>query len=101
MSVEQWQILGGTLVAIAYGAHSKWEQRRARKDRTTVADRVEEAVELSRPTGNGFAQKVTASLERIEANQKRTERKIDEHITVHANAHVMNHRRGTRDLTEL
>lgn len=85
IDLENWQAIGGAVGILIVAAYSRWEQRKTRKS-------AERAVELSAPTGNGFAKKVTESLERIEAAQVRTETKIDNHIASHADADV--HRRA-------
>ncbi len=95
VDLEAWQAIGGAAAIVAVAIENRLSQRKTRK----VA---EKAVELSAPTGNGFAKKVTDSLKRIEDAQVRTEKKIDDHIAVHADADVLSHpRRIKRELTEL
>lgn len=96
IDIESWQAIGGAvgiLVTTGYGA---WQNRQTKKA-------ARRAVKLSEPTGNGFARLVQESLVRIEATQRRTEKKIDDHITAHANADVASHRprRVLRDVNEL
>lgn len=103
--LESWQVIGGGIAAIAIGVENRLSQRKTRR----VAQK---AVELAEPTGNGFAKKVVEKLERLEAGQirndksnARVEKKIDDHVTAHANADVAGHavhpRRVLRNVREL
>lgn len=95
VDVESWQAIAAAVALLVVTVHNKWESRKTRKS-------AQRAVELSEPTGNGFARTVKDSLVRIEAAQERTELKIDDHLKTHAEAHVLNHpRKGKRELTEL
>lgn len=98
IDLENWQAIGGAVGILAVAIYNRWEGRKTRKA-------AQKAVELSAPTGNGFAKRVTASLIRIEAAQARTEGKIDDHIAAHANADVAGHtahpRRVLRNVREL
>jgi FtsZ-interacting cell division protein ZipA len=84
IDLESWQAIAGAVAIVTTTVYNRWESRKTRK----VAER---AVELSEPTGNGFARLVKESLVRIEAQGRRTEKKIDGHIASHADADV--HRR--------
>lgn len=98
IDIESWQAIGGAVAIVGTAAYNRWESRKTRK----VA---EKAVELSEPTGNGFARLVKESLVRIEATSRRTEKKVDDHIAAHANAEVAGHaahpRRVLRNVREL
>jgi hypothetical protein len=75
----------------AVGVYGAWKAKKAEK--------------YAKPTGNGFAKKVTDTLARIETKVDRTEEKIDHHIESHADAEVANRaargRRLLRDVNEL
>lgn len=80
-------VLGGTKLLV--------DARQAKASAKSAAESSAEAVELSRPTGNGFASKVLVALqelkdgqEHLREGQERTERKVDAHIEDHAAAHV-------------
>lgn len=95
IDLDSWQAIAAGIALVAVTIHGKWEAYRTRK-------KAEKAVELSAPTGNGFAKKVTETLERIESRGERTETLLLEHLASHADAHV--HSTGgrlKRDLTEL
>lgn len=95
VDLESWQAIAGGVALLVVGVHGKWEQYRTRK-------KAEKAVELSQPTGNGFAKRVTDALTRIEETQKKDSEMLYEHLRAHANSDVMNSpRRVARDLTEL
>jgi hypothetical protein len=97
LDLEQWQFYGAAAAALAFGAHTKWTTYKTKK----AAQRVETTLGQS-PMSNGFAKKVTEALSRIEDNQARTERKIDNHLAAHADAHVHSGPgRIKRELTEL
>ena len=88
VDLEAWQAIGGAAAIAVVAIENRLSQRKTRK----VA---EKAVELSAPTGNGFAKTVTDALVRIE-------NKVDGHIAAHAEADVLNKpRRVKRELTEL
>lgn len=88
VDLESWQAIAGAAALVVVTVHGKWEARKTRKQ-------ADKAVELSRPTGNGFAKQVTDALARIES-------KVDNHIATHAEADVLNKpRRPKRELTEL
>lgn len=67
MTPEAWAFFG-VLTTVSGGVLV--EQIRTRK-------RVEHAVELSEPTGDGFAGKVTGALDRIEDRQGDIVRRLD------------------------
>lgn len=96
IDLQSWQAIGGAAGIVLVAVYNRWEARKTRKT-------AEKAVELSAPTGNGFAKKVTESLTRIEEAQKRTEDKIDHHIAAHADAEVASRppRRHIRDISAL
>jgi len=95
VDLESWQAIAAAAGILLVGVHSKWEQRKTRKA-------AAKAVELSAPTGNGFAKKVTDALVRIEATQQRDSEMLMEHLRAHANSDVLNTpRRVKRELTEL
>lgn len=94
IDLESWQAIAGGVGLAIITIHSKWEAYRTRK-------KAEKAVELSRPTGNGFAKKVTETLERIESRGERTEMLLMDHLASHADAHVQSSGRIRRELTEL
>lgn len=95
VDIENWQAIGGAVAIVATAVYNRWESRKTRKT-------AEKAVELSAPTGNGFAKRVTASLIRIEAAQARTEQKLDHHLQAHADAEIASRpRRILRDVNEL
>lgn len=93
--IEAWQAIAAGAALVVVKVHDMWAARKTRKT-------AEKAVELSAPTGNGFAGRVTASLIRIEAAQARTEQKLDHHLQAHADADVHNRpRRILKDVNEL
>lgn len=95
IDLESWQAIGGALALAALAAHGKWEAYRTRK-------KAEKAVELSAPTGNGFAKTVKEALARIEAKQNSDSDMLLEHLRMHANSDVLNHpRKVSHELTEL
>lgn len=98
VDIESWQAIGGAVAIVGTAVYNRWESRKTRKT-------AEKAVELSAPTGNGFARLVKESLIRIEAQGRRTEKKIDDHVAAHANADVANHvvhpRRVLKNVNEL
>lgn len=102
VNLESWQAIAGAsslFVVAVWNRWDAWRIKRAAQGGRRAADR---AVELSTPTGNGFAKKVTEALARIEANQRATDEKLDKHIMAHANADVANRpRRVLRDVNEL
>jgi hypothetical protein len=75
-SSEAWIFLGVCVTALATVIGGLIDTRR----------KVGEAVELSRPTGNGFAHEVQESLRRIEERQARMEGVLDAHIQQHVEA---------------
>lgn len=94
INLENWQAIGGAigiLLIAAWGRIDAYKTKKAAK----------KAAELSAPTGNGFAKRVTASLVRIEAAQARTEQKLDHHLQSHADADVATPRRILRNVNEL
>ena len=99
MNIEDATAVGQGLawvaVAVASG-YGAWKARTASKSAGDSKDAAQKAAELSAPTGNGFAKSVKDSLERIE-------KKIDDHISAHANAEVASHRprRILKDVNEL
>jgi hypothetical protein len=98
IDLENWQAIAAGVSIVIVAVYNRWESRKTRKT-------AEKAVELSRPTGNGFAKKVTETLARIETKVDRTEEKIDHHIASHADAEVASRaargRRLLRDVNEL
>jgi hypothetical protein len=100
IDIESWQAIGGAVAIVATAVWSRIDAYKTKKA-------AKRAVELSTPTGNGFAKFVKESLIRIELTQNRTEKKIDDHLTAHANADVANHgpsahaRRILRNVNEL
>lgn len=60
-------------IVFAGAVVSEIGRRQAKK----ATDAAQLAADRSEPTGNGFAGKVTASLERIEARTERTESRCD------------------------
>lgn len=102
---DSWQAIGG---AVAIVGTAVW----GRIDAYKTKKAAKRAVELSEPTGNGFAKKVMEKLERLESGQirndkanARIEKKVDDHIAAHANADVAGHathpRRILRNVNEL
>lgn len=71
----------------AIGVYGAWKAKKAEK--------------YAKPTGNGFAKKVTESLARIETKVDRTEEKIDHHIAAHADAEVASRPRLRRVLPDV
>ena len=63
---------------------------------TAAATAAPEAAELARPTSDGFADIVLASLAELKAGQVEIRRKLDRHIEDHAAADVGSRRRRTR-----
>lgn len=62
MSTEAWQFLGLVVVQVT-GLVALWlKLRKSRQILDDTAENVHRAVELSEPTGNGFAQEVRESL---------------------------------------
>lgn len=90
IDLESWQAIAGAVGLIIIGIHGKWEVYRTRK-------RAEKAVELSRPTGNGFATEVRQALARIEMRQERDGDLLYDHIKSHANADIL--KGAQRELT--
>lgn len=95
INLENWQAIGGAagivLVAI-------W----ARIDAYKTKKAAKKAAELSAPTGNGFAKKVTDSLADLKKQGNRTEQLLIDHIAAHADAEVASHpRRVLRNVNEL
>lgn len=82
IDLESWQLIAAAVAAVVVSVYSKWEAWKTRKT-------AEKAVELSKPTGNGFANEVKQSLARIEERQQRSDQVLFDHITSHANADVM------------
>lgn len=77
MSPETWQTLGTIVALLVVGAYNAW--------RTIRAERAaRKAVDLSRPTGNGFAQEVRDSLARIEGKADATNQLVINHLAAHA-----------------
>lgn len=95
INLESWQAIGGGIGVVAVAIYNRWEARKTRK----AANR---AVELSGPTGNGFAASVKESLAEIKKQNSRTEKLLIDHIAAHADADVHNRpRRVLRDVNEL
>jgi hypothetical protein len=98
-AIGQGVAYAAVAAASAYGA---WKARKAEKAAGSSKEAAQKAAKLSEPTGNGFAKKVTESLERIEKKGDRTEQLLIEHIASHADADVHNRRRRIlRDVNEL
>jgi FtsZ-interacting cell division protein ZipA len=101
IDLENWQAIGGAVAIVVVAVANRWDYRRESRKTRKVA---EKAVELSTPTGNGFAKTVKDSLARIEQKVDRTEEKIDHHIAAHADAEVASRphlRRVLPDVNEL
>jgi hypothetical protein len=94
IDLENWQAIGAGVGVVIVATYNRWEARKTRKT-------AEKAVELSAPTGNGFAKSVKDSLARIESKVDRTEEKIDHHIAAHADAEVASRPRLRRVLPDV
>jgi len=95
IDLENWQAIGGAVAIVATAVYNRWEARKTRKA-------ANKAVELSAPTGNGFAASVKESLAEIKKQNNRTEKLLINHIAAHADADIHNHpRRVLRDVNEL
>lgn len=79
MDSDTWQTLGAGGALLLVGGYNALKARRAAKQ--------------TESTGNGFAHTVTSALTRIESKVGSVERKIDDHIAVHAEADVLREKR--------
>jgi hypothetical protein len=77
VAASSWPAVAAAGVAMLGTLIGALLQQRA----TASANRAEEAAEraavLSAPTGNGYADRTTATLQRIEQTQQRTERAVE------------------------
>lgn len=88
MNGDQWQTVGSIAGYVILGALVTWKTHKTEKKVESARDHSKAAEEYAKPTGNGFASKVTSALERIEERQRRSDQVLFDHITAHANADV-------------
>lgn len=106
MNIDDATAVGQGLAWVAIAAASgygAWKARVASKSAGDSRDAAEKAAELSAPTGNGFAKKVTDALDALKKQGDRNEQLLIDHIAAHADHDVANHRprRVLRDVNEL
>jgi len=95
IDIESWQAIAAGVAILVTAVYNRWESRKTRKT-------AERAVELSAPTGNGFAASITESLKDIKAQNNRNEKLLIDHIAAHADAEVhARPRRVLRNVNEL
>ena len=96
IDIESWQAIGGAVAIVATAVWNRLESWKTKKA-------AQKAVELSRPTGNGFAKKVTDTLEALKKQGDRNEQLLIDHIAAHADHDVASHRprRILKDVNEL
>lgn len=73
MTPEAWTFLGGCVATIGTIIVS-WISTRRRSEKLSA--KVDQVAEYSRPTGNGFADKVINKLEEVLAKQKDQDTKL-------------------------
>lgn len=78
MSAEVWAFLGVVVTSIATVVTGTLQNRKTRR-------------QLS-PVSNGFAGSVRGTLARLEQATDRIERKVDDHISAHADASIRGRR---------
>ena len=96
LSSDAWAVVGVAITSVSGTIAAVWVAHvKAAKQTRDVEKQVEHVRELAAPTGNGYADKTTSSLDRIERalhdlseRHVRTNAWLVEHLSDHAAADV-------------